>query len=293
MLGLCASWFWRLRERKLPLGVLAPAGSEDRKRIEMELSLQRLGRREWWLWFCTLLVTSLSWATLVLTAFPSLFRSSGHFWEIRSDQARWGTLSLLLLFNTWLVYRQRIFRGQRREMTEAAGHGESTGQNAHDLSRLDPVTGLHTRASSEPLLGKEVARARRNNTPLSLVAIHLDDFASFNQLYGNAAGDSAIKEFASRLKKASRGSDFAIQLNQDDFLLVLPECSLTDAKTVMDRVGTLQIKSSGQDVTVTYSVGWVDYKRGDVPSDLFKRGGDLLRLYRQASNAGGATLLLR
>ncbi|HKR31552.1 MAG TPA: diguanylate cyclase [Terriglobales bacterium] len=257
----------------------------------MELSLQRLERREWWLWFCALVVTILSWAILFLTAFPSLFRSSGHFWEIRSEQARWGTLSLLLLFNTWLVYRQRLFRRQRRQLTDV--DGEATGQSAYDPSRLDAVTGLHTRASSEHLLGKEIARARRNNTPLSLVAVHLDDFANFDQLHGNSAGDSAVKEFASRLKKASRGCDFAVQLNRDDFLLVLPECSLTDAKIVVDRVGTLQVKCSGQDVTVTYSVGWVDYKRGDVPSDLFKRAGDILRLYRQASNAGGATLLLR
>jgi diguanylate cyclase (GGDEF)-like protein len=249
----------------------------------MESSLQRLGRSEWWLWLSALVVTALSGIVFLLSSIPSLFLRSDRFFEIRSDQTRWGILSLLLLFNTWLVYRQRSFRRLRRQLTELTGDPHSGLEDGYNSSRMDLVTGLYTRASVEPWLGKEVARARRHNIPLSLVALHLDDFAQLSQRYGSAAGDLILKEFANRLRKASRGTDFGVRLGSDDFLLVLPECRLTDAKIVSDRLGTLAMKCSGQDITLTFSVGWIDYKTGEVPSDLFKRAGDVLLLYKKAS----------
>jgi len=92
-----------------------------------------------------------------------------------------------------------------------------------------------------------------------------------------------MKEFANRLRKASRGTDFGVRMGSDDVLLVLPECSLTDAKIVSDRLGTLEMKCSGQDIALTYSVGWIDYRPGEVPSDLLKRAVDVLGLYKKAS----------
>ena len=258
----------------------------------MEPTLQRLGRREWWLWFFTLAVTSLSWTVLLLTAFPSLFRNSDHFLQIRPDDARWATFCLLLLFNTWFVYRQRLFRRLRKDVSELSGDREAHGRDQCGASRLDPITNAYTPAASEALLGKEVARARRHNTSLSLVAFHLDDFTKLHEFHGSDAGNLIAKEFVNRLKKASRGSDFVVRLNTVDFLLVLPECSLAEARSVTDRLGTFEIKVSGENVALAYSTGWIDYRVGEVPSDLLKRAGDVLRIYKQASKAHGPTSLL-
>jgi len=260
----------------------------------MNSELQQLGRREWWLWFSAFAVTSLSGIALLLTAFPSLFLHKEHFFEIRYDQARWGVLCLLLLFNAWLIYRQWSFRRLRKLLTEPAAEAETSFPSAHDPARLDPVTGLHTRASVEQCLGREVAYARRHSTSLTLVAFHLDDFGQLSQHFGAAPCETMLKEFAHRLRKASRGSDFSVRLGSDDFLLILPECGLKDAKTVSDRLGTLETRVSGEDVALTYSVGWIDYKPGEVPSDLFKRAGDVLQLYKKASkDTLSSTLLIQ
>jgi len=258
----------------------------------MESDLQRLGRREWWLWLSALVVTTLSGMVFLLSSLPFLFLHSDHFFEIRSDQARWGILSLLLLFNAWLVYRQWSIRQLRRQLTELTGGPQASLEDAYDPSRMDLVTGLHTRASVERWLGKEVARARRYSIPLSLVALRLDDFEQLNQRYGSTAGDLILKEFANRLRKGSRGADFVVRLGSDDFLLVLPECSLRDAKIVSDRLGTLEMKYSGQDIALNYSVGWIDYRPGEVPSDLLKRAEDVLRAYKQASKDSFSTTLV-
>ncbi|HKS80483.1 MAG TPA: GGDEF domain-containing protein [Candidatus Acidoferrales bacterium] len=256
--------------------------------------LQQLGRREWWLWFSAFAVTTLSGIAFFLTAFPSLFFHKEHFFEIRSDQARWGVLCLLLLFNAWLVFRQWSFRLQRRRLAAPAAESDANLAAAHDPTQLDPLTGLHTRASVEQQLGREVAYARRHSTSLTIVAFHLDDFAQLSQQFGAAACDTVLKDFARRLRKASRGSDFGVRLASDDFLLILPDCGLKDAKTVSDRLGNVEVSISGQEVELAYSVGWIDYKPGEVPSDLFKRAGDVLHLYKRASkDTLSSTLLIQ
>ena len=250
---------------------------------QAETDLHQIARREWWLWLSALFVTTLSALAFLLTSFRSLFLHSHHFYEIRSDQARWGILCLLLLFNGWLLYRQRFFRRQRRQLTHQDDSPEASSNEIFDPSGVDPVTGLYTRAFVEQQLGKEIARARRQNTSLSIATIHLDDFTQLNERYGLSAMDQALKELARRLRKACRGSDFAVRLASDDFLLVLPECALCEVKLILNRVGSLEMVCSGRNVVLTYTTGWVDYQAGDMPSDLLKRTAQILHLYDSAA----------
>src|SRR5205823_14176905 len=92
-----------------------------------------------------------------------------------------------------------------------------------DSAATDPVTGLYTHTSALLHLGREIARAKRHNTALSLATIHLEDLADVAQKYGKTAVDQALKEFARRLKEVSRGSDYAVRLANDDFVLVRSE----------------------------------------------------------------------
>ena len=249
----------------------------------MASELQRVERSEWWLWFWTFAATVLSTTGLFLSFFRRLFLHKEHFYEITSDQARWGLLSLLLLFNGWLLYRQWLFRRARKQADAQSERADAAEAN-QDPAQMDALTGLYTRAAADQRLGKEVARARRRNLPLSIVALHLDDLGEITQRFGKDASDKLVAEFANRLRKASRGCDFCVRLGKDDFLVILPECSLGGAKRVSDRVGSVSIKAAGEEMSVNYSVGWIDYKPGEVPSDLFKRAGDVLRLYKDASN---------
>src|SRR6516162_1124470 len=111
----------------------------------METVVERLRRSEWWLWCSTLLVTALSGIAFLLSSCPSLFVHPGHFYEIRADQARWGILNLLLLFNGWLVYQQWWFRRLLRRETGRSEHLDLSLRDAYDPSRIDRATGLHTR----------------------------------------------------------------------------------------------------------------------------------------------------
>jgi GGDEF domain-containing protein len=109
--------------------------------------------------------------------------------------------------------------------------------------------------------------------------------------YGLSAMDEALKELARRLKKACRGSDFAVRLADDDFLLVLPECNLGEVQAVLNRLGVLEMVCGGRKVNLAYTTGWVDYQAGDMPSDLIKRAAQLLHLYENAAKDSFASTL--
>jgi diguanylate cyclase (GGDEF)-like protein len=280
-LGISAS-----KPKHSPLG-----GSGNYRVLADSSSPQQISRHEWWLWLSALLVTTLSAVAFLLSSIHSFFRHADYFYEIRSDQARWATLCLILIFNAWLVYRQWSFRRLRRQSVGQTADSEALPQQISEAAGLDAVTGLYTRSSLEQHLGREVARARRQNTALSLATVHVDEFAHISARYGRPAVDAALKELARRLKKASRGSDIAARLSDDDFLLLLPECGVNEVKQVLNRLGAVEVSSSGQRIPLTFTTGWVDYQPGDLPADLLKRAADLLHLYDTAAYPGFSTTL--
>jgi diguanylate cyclase (GGDEF)-like protein len=268
----------------------SPLEGSDTFRAQLAATgLKQLARREWWLWLSATFVAVFSAVAFALSLFPALFRHREHFYEPTSDQARWATLSLLLLFNGWMLYRQWSFRRERKQLT-GQNFAADAGQLS-DPSGIDSATGLYNRAFIEQQLGKEIARARRQNTALSLATIHLDEFADLNQRYGLSAMDAALKELARRMKKACRGSDFAARLADEDFLLVLPECNLGEVQSVLNRLGPLEMTCSGRKVTLAYTTGFVDYQPGDLPADLLKRAAQLLHLYENAAKESFSSTL--
>jgi diguanylate cyclase (GGDEF)-like protein len=248
-----------------------------------EADLGQLAKREWWLWFSALAVTALAGVALLLSVFPSLFRHSEHFYEVRSEQARWAVLCLLLIFNARMVFRQASFRRLRKKAAEPKSEPEDSMAGLYDPAGLDAVTGLLTRGSILNHLGKEIARAKRKNTALSLATVHLEDLSDLYKRFGNAAMDQALKEFARRLKEVSRGSDYAVRLGNDDFVLVLPKCNIGEVAEVLRRMGPMDLECAGKKISLAYTTGWVDYQPGDMPSDLLKRASQLLHLYDNAA----------
>jgi diguanylate cyclase (GGDEF)-like protein len=267
-------------------------GSGAFRALQNETELRQIARSEWWLWLSAGMVTLLAASALTLSFLPFLFRHANHFYEIRPDQAQWSTAALLLVFNSWLVYRQWFFRHRTKALTAQSSFSERNGNEISDASGFDPVTGLYTRTSIDQHLGKEIGRARRENTALSVATIHIDEFAQITQRYGKAAVDSVLKEFARRLKKAIRGSDFAVRLASADFLLILTECTLGEVKLILNRIGPLEIVSAGEKIAIPYSTGWVDYQPGELPSDLLKRATQILHLYENASKDSSSITLV-
>ncbi len=268
-------------------------GSGAFRALQTETELRQIARNEWWLWFSSLAVTVLAISALVLSFLPFLFRHGVKFYEIRADQAQWGTAGLVLVFNSWQVYRQWFFRRRRKQLTAQSPAQERNGIEA-DAAGFDPVTGLYTRLSIDQQLGKEIGRTRREKTSLSIATIHIEEFEELVQRHGKSTMDALLKDFARRLKKAIRGADFAVRMGSGDFLLVLTECALGEVKVILNRVGPLEMVVAGEKTAIPYATGWVDYQPGELPSDLLKRASQILHLYENASkDRSSATLVTR
>ena len=104
------------------------------------------------------------------------------------------------------------------------------------LALSDSLTGLGTRRAWDDELPRELARARRSDTPVAVAVIDIDHMSAFNMLRGEREGDRLIKETASRWRGELREVDYIARLDGTEFGLLLPGCGLGEAVEVLDRV---------------------------------------------------------
>jgi diguanylate cyclase (GGDEF)-like protein len=109
-------------------------------------------------------------------------------------------------------------------------------QRMETLALTDGLTGLVTRRIWDEELPRELARARRGETPVSIAVVDLDHMAAFNMLRGEREGDRLIKETGARWRNELREVDLLARLEGTEFGVLLPACALGEAVDVLDRV---------------------------------------------------------
>jgi diguanylate cyclase (GGDEF)-like protein len=105
-----------------------------------------------------------------------------------------------------------------------------------NASRIDSKTGLLNAGTWEREAASEVARAVRTRTPLALVLIDIDHFKLVNDLHGHLAGDKALRAIAHTFQIFLRDYDLAGRFGGEEFALLLPQTSATDARQIAERV---------------------------------------------------------
>ena len=100
----------------------------------------------------------------------------------------------------------------------------------------DPLTGILSRGSAEEILDLHWACAQRNAAPLSLAFIDLDHFKAINDHFGHEAGDRTLCDFASHLQAQLRDSDSLLRWGGEEFLLVMPNTGLAQARLALQRL---------------------------------------------------------
>ena len=123
----------------------------------------------------------------------------------------------------------------------------------------DVLTGLHNRRSFFIHGKKEILRARRYQTPLSLLMLDLDRFKNINDAFGHDAGDSMLQCFAKELQKNIRETDIPARLGGEEFSALLPNTDRASAFLLAERlrqaVEAMSCRVLDQDLYVTVSIG--------------------------------------
>jgi diguanylate cyclase (GGDEF)-like protein len=131
-------------------------------------------------------------------------------------------------------------------------------------ARLDAKTGLLNSSTWEAEATTEIARAIRQDTPLSIALIDLDLFKQVNDKHGHLAGDIVLRAITDAIGNQLRSYDVAGRFGGEEFIVLLPNASQTDAFRVAERlrthVASLSIPVTddvvdGPCVTVTVSIG--------------------------------------
>jgi diguanylate cyclase (GGDEF)-like protein len=249
---------------------------------------RKLDRRQWWLWSTTVVVLVLLTLAVASFAFPSILNHEQYTYSFYLNQAVRALVGIVLLFSVYLVYQQyqiARMRNQIADHMQSLAKIETLTAEVYKLAALDQLTGLYNRRSGEQRLAEEISRAVRHGRPLTLLVLDLDGLKQINDRLGHAAGDLLLRSFADRLQRAIRGSDLAVRLGGDEFMVLLPECRAEEVTHVLGRVEGLDIDYNGEKIRCRFSRGWTDYRPGETPQEFLNRADEALYTDKRAAKA--------
>ncbi len=181
---------------------------------------------------------------------------------------RWGAPALLKLAHRLSVFVSRRWRCQR------------------DVNRrvlTDSLTGIPNRAFFDTQFPLELERVRRGDQPLTLVIADLDQFKTVNDTFGHQCGDLVLRSVARQLLAALRRIDIVCRIGGEEFALILPSTTMTEAREVLGRIVGRPFRVAlppelgvGQ-LSVTVSYGAVTFPdAGSSAGELHRKADSLL-----------------
>lgn len=136
-----------------------------------------------------------------------------------------------------------------------------TVEDSLKLAMIDPLTGLYNRRYALPHLDRIAARAAEIERPFAVMVLDLDHFKHINDTYGHSAGDAVLVEISNRVKNNLRGVDLVSRIGGEEFLVVMPDTDLSEARSAAERLRQVTaecpvgLPDGKKKVPVTLSIG--------------------------------------
>lgn len=132
-------------------------------------------------------------------------------------------------------------------------------EQLHVQANVDQLTGVLNRGAIRDVLRRALEHSGRERSSVSVVLCDVDRFKSVNDAYGHPVGDSVLCEFAKRVGAGVRPYDVLGRYGGEEFLIVLPDCSLREAFGIAERVRaslcSKAIQTSAGALPITASFG--------------------------------------
>jgi len=142
---------------------------------------------------------------------------------------------------------------------------------------IDKLTAIYNRQTLDDLLSREIARAHRYKTPLSLIMADIDHFKHINDTYGHQVGDKVLQAIAGTFRSSIRLSDVAGRWGGEEFMIIAPQTSKASAAAMAEKLREIiETHSFYHDESVTISLGVTELKEGDTLESLVRRTDEAL-----------------
>lgn len=132
-------------------------------------------------------------------------------------------------------------------------------QALHEQAIRDPLTGAFNRRFLSESFDKEVARAKRDHSNISIIIIDVDHFKKFNDTYGHKCGDLVLQSLVNFLQEHTRQGDVVCRYGGEEFVIVMPD---TDVNSAYQRAEALRAEFDAMSLEyesiylrATFSVG--------------------------------------
>jgi diguanylate cyclase (GGDEF)-like protein/PAS domain S-box-containing protein len=158
------------------------------------------------------------------------------------------------------------------------------------LATTDQLTHLHNRYSFESELEREMARAQRYSSPMSITLFDIDFFKAINDNFGHSAGDNVLARVGDAIRHCTRKTDIAARWGGDEFAIIFPEADLQHAVSITEKLlRCLQGITLADDTSLSSSFGVTQYVEGDSRDTMMWRADKAL--YAAKSGGRGAVMV--
>ncbi|MBT9589346.1 MAG: diguanylate cyclase [Thiobacillus sp.] len=172
------------------------------------------------------------------------------------------SLSAIKLHGQWNAV------GILRDATERV----KTEERLQQLATTDTLTGICNRRCFDETLEREVSRAARLSSPLSLILFDVDLFKRINDTFGHPTGDQVLAQLAGAVGGTIRAIDLFARWGGEEFAILLPGSDLNAGRLLAEKLRGMLEKQPFADVgQVTCSFGVTEYAPGDDMDGLIKK----------------------
>ena len=130
-------------------------------------------------------------------------------------------------------------------------------------SLIDPLTSAFNRRMFDQLAEKSLAKATRDNQPMSIIVMDVDHFKTVNDNFGHNCGDFTLKQLVNLFHEQLRTQDNLFRMGGEEFAILLADTEITDALKLAERirasVESTDINFNGKQINVTISIGVAAY----------------------------------
>ena len=148
-------------------------------------------------------------------------------------------------------------------------------EQVSELVREDQLTGALNRRGLDETIGREIKRAERGQTAVSVALLDIDNFKQLNDSLGHQAGDRALKHLTQVIKETLRPADSVGRYGGEEFLIVLPDTDLAAGIEAMQRLQRDLTKKfflhNNERILVTFSAGVALRRENEDSEDLIGR----------------------